>query len=161
MASQFGVSHTVVSRLLRRHRESRTVFERHCSGRPRKISPEMTEPSHNQLFVLHFILLAVDVTTWEYMAVWVYELLTAELIVLVYKPANQLKYHRWLVGIVMHVPSAHVTICSQRLLSCRAFQPFHYEHTGWRLFQKRAVRTKVRYLRFYYYHSVDTSAGGL
>ena len=36
IADQFGVSHSVISRLLKRHREARTVKERDRSGRPRK-----------------------------------------------------------------------------------------------------------------------------
>ena len=41
------------------------------------------------------------------------------------------------------------------------FKYFGFEHTWWRFYQKRAVRTKFQYLRFYYYHWVDTSTGGL
>jgi transposase len=36
---QFGVSHSVISTLLKCHREARTVKERDRSGRPRKTSP--------------------------------------------------------------------------------------------------------------------------
>ena len=39
IADQFGVSHSVISRLLKHHREARTVKERDRSGRPRKTSP--------------------------------------------------------------------------------------------------------------------------
>ena len=39
IADQFGVSHSAISRLLKCHREARTVKERDRSGRPRKTSP--------------------------------------------------------------------------------------------------------------------------
>jgi uncharacterized protein YerC len=39
IADQFGVSHSVISRLLKHHREAKTVKERNRSGRPRKTSP--------------------------------------------------------------------------------------------------------------------------
>jgi transposase len=39
IADQFGVSHSVISRLLKRHREARIVKECDRSGRPRKTSP--------------------------------------------------------------------------------------------------------------------------
>ena len=39
IAVQFGVSHSAISRLLKCHREARTVKERDRSGRPRKTSP--------------------------------------------------------------------------------------------------------------------------
>ena len=39
IADQFGVSHSVISRLLKHHREARTVKERDRSGRPHKTSP--------------------------------------------------------------------------------------------------------------------------
>jgi hypothetical protein len=47
-----------------------------------------------------------------------------------------------------------------KTLDYLVFQSLDYEHTWWRLFQKRVVRT-IWYVRFYYYHWVDTSAGEL
>jgi hypothetical protein len=38
------------------------------------------------------------------------------------------------------------------------FKSFGFEHTWWRLFQKRVVCTNITFLRFYYYHWVNTSA---
>ena len=64
IADQFGVSHSVISRLLKRHREARTVKERDRSGRPRK-----TEHYRNQLVVVHFRLHVDYSTTGRFMAV--------------------------------------------------------------------------------------------
>ena len=60
----------------------------------------------------------------------------------------------------MHVTSPHVTIWSQRLLSYLAFQPFHYDSYRMKVIPETS-RAHQSSIRFYYYHPVDTSAGGL
>jgi hypothetical protein len=53
-------------------------------------------------------------------------------------------------------------ICSQNFLHYLAFQPFDFERTWWRLFQKRVVRTRTNFflnvLAFFIFQSFSFSS---
>ena len=52
-------------------------------------------------------------------------------------------------------------LCSHHIWICLAFQRFGHERIWWRLIQKSASYATKLVSMFYYYHWVDTTAGGL